>query len=290
MHRLIPTLGILLASSLLTACGSNYLVPGGPANMATFGAPSAESRDSQTDPRVQLAMNKQPLASFPAALAIAHVQSSGYSCWNGSSYGTGKYSVITAREVEQEKDLERITKLPMLSGVAPMSRLLLPSTLQSDMELRQAAASLHADLLLIYTFDTQFSENNFAAPLSIVTLGLFPSTTVKVRTTASGLLIDTRSGFIYGTLESTSKPESQLANSWTSREAADDARRRAEREALTQLVDEFEKLWGRVVTGYSGRTWTPSPPSNPAPLAAPQPPFNADPNAPRGSVYETRPH
>ncbi|MGE3107207.1 MAG: hypothetical protein AB7G11_02910 [Phycisphaerales bacterium] len=274
-----------LASLPLTGCGSSYLVPGGPADMGAFGAPRAV-RPSGTDPRVQVAMDRQPLASFPAGLAIAHVQESGYSCWNGSSYGTGRYSVVTQREVEQEQDLGRLTRLPMVAGVSSMSRLLLPSSLQSDVELRQAAASVHADMLLIYTFDTRFSKDDFASPLTVVTLGLFPSKTVEVRTTASALLVDTRSGYIYGTLESTSKPENQIANAWTSESAVDDARRRAEGAALASLMDEFEGLWGRVVTEYSARSW--GAPVSPSASPASQPPRPQGAGWPAGPVYTTR--
>lgn len=274
---IIAAVGTLLS---VLGCSSHYLVPGGPASLSVFGAPPSQ-RDASTHSRVQLVLDKQPAANFPAALAVAQVQAPGYSRWNTSSYGSGNYSVVTVRESDHESDLARIAKLPMLSGVSALSRLLLPSQLSSDIELRQAAASLHADLLLIYTFDTTFSKDDFASPLTLVTLGLFPSKTVKVRTTASGLLMDTRSGYIYGTLESTSKPESQLANAWTSESAADDARERAEGDALRALIDEFERLWGRVVTAYSGRSWTSGTPVPAAPTSIGLPP-------PHGPTYITR--
>jgi len=246
--------GILLSLTLLVlslqSCGVNYAVPGGPADMSIFGARAA-TQAGLTDPGIHAELNKQPLATFPASIAVARVQANGYSSWCGSGYGQGRYSVLPVREVETDEDSARLAKLPMVTAVAPIGRLLLPQSLQSDYEMRRAAASLHADMLLLYTFDTTFRTEDFAAPLTVVTLGLFPSKTAHVNSTASAILLDTRNGYVYGTVESSSK-QTQLANAWTSEQAVDDSRRRAEREAFEGLVGEFEKMWGRVVLTHSG--------------------------------------
>src|SRR6185369_2340312 len=118
----------------------------------------------------------------------------GYCSSTATSYGQGRYSILTTRDVEKPETIEKLAKMPQIAGVAPISRLLLPATLESDRELRQAAAKLQADILLIYTIDTEFKTEDKAAPISVVTLGLSPNQQVRVTTTASAVLMDTRNG------------------------------------------------------------------------------------------------
>jgi len=192
----------------------------------------------------------QPAAGFPAGIAAVRVQAPHYRSYytdrEGGVYGGGRYSVITVKEVEEETDLERLTKLPGVAGFITISRLLIPSTLQSDLELREAAARLKADMLLLYTFDTSFHENDASVALNVVTLGLSPTRKVFVRVAASALIIDTRTGFIYAALEANEKRQ-VTTNAWESRETADRARRDAEREAFKRLVRDFEKNWPQIV-------------------------------------------
>jgi hypothetical protein len=207
-------------------------------------------------------LDKKPLAGFPASIAIARVEDPNYHSVTATSYGSGNYTVVTTRDVEKTEQLDRILKLPMVLGIAPINQLLLTSNLQSDRELREAAASLHADFLLIYTFDTTFYVRDFAKPLSIITLGLSPNENASVVTTASAVLMDTRDGYIYGVDETTARTN-QIASAWTSDDAVDDARLRTEAKAFDQLVGEFEKTWKGVVQQYATQ-----PASQPAANAA----------------------
>lgn len=109
-----------------------------------------------------------------------------------------------------------------------------------------AAVRLQADLVLIYTFDTAFFDIDKAKPLSVITLGLSPTRKITSTTTASALLIDTRTGYIYSAYEASSQAET-LATSWGSRDAADEQRRSSERSAFGKLVDETEKSWPRLL-------------------------------------------
>ena len=131
-----------------------------------------------------------------------------------------------------------------------MNRLLLPPQLNSDMDLRQAAAALHADVLLVYTLDTTFRVEDSLAPLTVVTLGLSPNQHARVVCTASAVLLDTRNGFVYGVAEATQQG-TQLASAWTSGAAVDDTRRRTETQAFDKLVGELEKTWVGVVRTYA---------------------------------------
>jgi hypothetical protein len=161
-------------------------------------------------------------------------------------YGQGRYSIITVKEVVEDADIERIANLPQVGGLISISTLLLPQTLKSDREIREAAARLKADMVLLYTFDTSFQDNDASKTLNVVTLGLSPTRRVFVNVAASAILLDTRTGFIYAALEANEKREVRT-NAWESRETADRARRDAEKTAFKALVGEFEKSWPDIV-------------------------------------------
>ncbi len=105
-------------------------------------------------------------------------------------------------------------------------------------------------MLLLYTIDTTFTTEDFASPLTVVSLGLFPTKDVRVRTTASAVLLGTHNGYVYGLAEATAE-RSGLANAWTDDHAVDDTRRKTETEAFDKLVSDFEIFWGRVVAQYA---------------------------------------
>jgi hypothetical protein len=241
----VATVALMAA---LTGCAS-YDVPGRGAQFSRLGV-TEEQLKQNTDAPVADRLERKPLARFPTALAIARVQEPGYQSQTSHSYGRGAYSVVTTRDIETEAHLDRLAKLPMVTGVAPMNRLLLPSDLKSDLDLRQAAAALHADLLLIYTIDTAFVVRDHMTPLTVVSLGLFPTQNAEVVTTASAVLMDTRNGYVYGLAEATSRKD-QVAAAWTSEDAVDQVRLKTEAQAFEQLIGEFEKTWGRVLKTYN---------------------------------------
>ncbi|MEX0777578.1 MAG: hypothetical protein WD042_17875 [Phycisphaeraceae bacterium] len=240
----------LIALSLLTltGCGAEYVTPGRGADMSVFGG--KDPRRLQTDYDVQQRLDLKPLASFPTAIAVARVQAPGYRSYSNHSWGTGRYSVVTTRDVESDQSVASLTKLPMVTGVAPLNRMVLPERLESDRDLRQAAASLHADMLLIYTIDTTFDTEDLMEPMTIVTLGLSPNQQARVTTTASAMLMDTRNGYVYALAEATEKDQ-QLANAWTSETAVDQTRRRTEAKAFDKLIADFTRAWPRVVEQYA---------------------------------------
>lgn len=230
----------LLAASLASLVGcASYIAPGAKADLQAF-APAS----------IQEGFAAKATAPFPASIALVRVQAPSYTNYRlqqaGGAYGSGRYTVITTREVEDESQTERITRLPQVAGVTAVNRMLLPQRLDSDKELREAAARLHADLLFVYTFDTAFFETDLAKPLTVITLGLSPTRKVHVTTTVSALLMDTRTGYVYSTYETTKKAET-LSTSWGSSDAADEARRRNERLAFEQMVGEFAATWPKLL-------------------------------------------
>src|SRR6185295_921513 len=167
MVRAWMMIGTLTAGAMLGGCGSHsYVTPGRGAQMSLFCAPPTV-RDALTDPGVREVLVKQPLAAFPAAMAVARVQESGYRNRSVGSWGSGSYSLVTGRDVETPADFERLQKLPLVRTVAPLNRLLVSQRLEDGEQLRRAAAELGSDLLLVYTFDTTFTSNDWAPPLAI---------------------------------------------------------------------------------------------------------------------------
>jgi len=223
---------------MLSGCAS-YIPPSGRADFAAFSSSS-----------MQESFAAKPAAGFPAGIAAVRVQAPRYRSYyterEGGVYGEGRYSIITVKDVEEDVDIERMAKLPQVGGLISMSTLLLPERLQSDRELREAAARLKADMVLLYTFDTSFHDNDASVALNVISLGLSPTRRIFVRVAASALLIDTRTGFIYAALETNEKRQ-VTTNAWESRETADRARRDTEKTAFKALVSEFEKTWPQIV-------------------------------------------
>lgn len=228
---------ILIVSGLwwLTGCASSYRTPGIGADMASLIVP--------IDGDIATVMNRQPVSAFPARIAIARAQGAGYYAFGQTCYGRGRYCVVSSQDKMTDDDLQRLKALPKIAAITPLSRLLLPEETKSVQDLRTAAASLQTDMLLVYTLDTRFHvESAEVGPLQVIALGFLPNKKAKVTTTASAALFDVRTGYVYGTAESTAT-EYQRSTFWTTRHAIDRARRKAEDQSFSGLVGEFETLW-----------------------------------------------
>lgn len=256
--RLLPILALLLVFS---GCAS-YVPPGPKADLKLF-APDD----------IQQSFALRPASPFPAAIACVRAQGPRYTNLyldrNGGSAGSGRYTVVTVREAGEQNQIDRIAALPEVAGVTGINRLLLPDKLETDRELRAAAARLQADLLLLYTFETAFFDHNMAKPLSVISLGLSPTRKITATTTVSALLIDTRTGYIHGTFEATEMART-LSTSWGSSDSADEVRRATEQTAFAKLVDDFVATWPRIAARKEGRPAAPPP-------AGGMPPLSADP-------------
>ncbi len=226
---------------IISGCAS-YQTPGAGINIANL---------SKADGEIVELMKREPAAPFPARVAIVRVQASGYYSRNNRCYGNGQFCVVTTRDIETEEDLAKLTRLPMVGGVVPMSRILLPTELKSIKDLQLAAARLKADLLLVYSIDTQFNvESTEIGPLGLISLGFLPNKKAHVTSTASAALFDVRSGYVFGAAESTAM-EQQRATFWSSEDAVESSRLKAEAEAFHKLFGEFEKLWKGVVEQHA---------------------------------------
>lgn len=236
-----------LNRTVQSACFSLLLMVTGCATYQTPGAGVNIGNLSRADSDIAELMKREPAAPFPARIAVVRVQTTGYYSRNNQCYGGGQFCVVTTRDIETEKDLERLSRLPMVGGVAFVNRMLLPSELKSIKDLRLAAATLKTDLLLVYSIDTRFNvESTEIGPLGLISLGFLPNKKAHVTTTASSALFDVRSGYVFGAVEATST-EQQRATYWSSNDAVESARLKTEAEAFQKMLGEFEKLWKGVV-------------------------------------------
>lgn len=235
---------------IYTAVAAVCLGVSGCATYTTPGAGVAVGNLTAADQDIAETLSREPAASFPARIALARVQAPGYVSGSNSCFGRGRYCVVTARDIESEADIERIQALQGVVGAIPMNRLLLPEELNSIKDLRLAAAKLKADLVLVYSLDTRFSvDSKPLGPLAVVSLGFIKNKTAQVATTASAVIFDVRSEFVYGVAEFTAT-ESQEATIWSSGAVIDSARIRTEQKAFNGLVVEIEQVWNGVLNEH----------------------------------------
>ncbi len=235
-------LAIACMAALLGAC-STYTTPGAGVSLGAI---------SEQDTDIAAAYQREPAMVFPARLAVVRVAASGYVSGSNNSYGSGAFGIVTTRDIESEESIARLGAMPQVAAVAPVSRLLVPSYLQTTRDLRAAAAQLKADALLIYTIDTRFrTDSAQLGPLQTIALGFLPSEKAIVSATCAFMIVDVRTGFIYGTGETTAT-EDQRSDFWGSEAAIESARMRAERRAYEDSLGEVARLWTSIVAEHAG--------------------------------------
>jgi hypothetical protein len=239
---LILLMSLCIVSGLMTGCSTHYTTPAGGVSVAEL-----------ADEDIEELYKREPASPFPARLAVVRVQDSGYTSKTSHGYGSGRYTIVTTRDIESDEDFKLIQELPMIVSVAPLSRLLVPVNANTLKDLRIPAARLKADLLLLYSVDTKFNvEGTPLGPLSLISLGFLPNKKAFVTSTVSGALIDVRTGYIYGTSEAT-ETEEQRASMWSTEDAIDAARIRAERQAFLSFSSEFKRLWKNISEQYTNK-------------------------------------
>jgi hypothetical protein len=231
---------VVVSSLLLLVCGcAHYRTPGGGVSIPAI-----------TDSTIAQSLSRQPAAQFPASVIVARVQASGYRY----GYGNGAYSVVTTREIETDEDFAQLASWPGIAGVGALNRVLLPVDLHSSQQLREAAAQLHGDIVLLYTVDTKFhTENQLVAPLQLVTLGIFASEKSRIVTTCAAAFVDVRTGYVHGVAEGTAT-DTRRSSPWTTEAAIDAARLKTEREAFTAALKEMAKTWTSINAEYNRTT------------------------------------
>lgn len=237
MRRLTVTVLCVLVS---VGCAGKYVTPGAGVDLSAI-----------SDSTIRSAMEAEAAATFPARIAIARVQGPGYRSYSAASYGTGAFSLVTVRDVESDEDIDRLAGLPQVAAVTSLNKMVVSPSLQSTRDLRAGAASLKADMVFVYSLDTDFwIDRKNIGPFSAISLGFAPKNRAYVTTTASAALLDTRTGFVYGLAEGTAR-EDRSAHSWNKRAAVDEVRRRTESKAFEDLVVRLVELWPDIVAEHT---------------------------------------
>lgn len=242
---------ILALMVFLSGCYSSYVTPAG-ANMGIFRGAFTESGSVRPNG------TPRPAASFPVTLAVARIQGAGY---YQADLG---YCVVNAPLSGTQGVRNGFGQLPGIARVVPVNKLLMAGYQKSPDALRQAAASLKAQMLYLYTLDSVQDEADWSSAVSLYTLGLAPTVKVEVTTTAMGMLIDTQTGYVYGVLEASAVKE-QAAAYMTRQNAWDQCRNVTEALALEDMNRQFPVMWNEVLSRY-GQAMPNAADAAPAPL------------------------
>jgi hypothetical protein len=251
MHHTRTAIVLTAVTSCVAAlggCASHYVTPGDPAPLMQMAARDQPGVDARPlgDPAVADRMAVAPAANWPANLAFARIQGAGYRAYGSRGVDRGSISLVGAGDLERDTDTAAIAAWPALRGFSRLTPIIIPASDDPMRALREGAATLRADIVALYTVDTGFRvEDRDIGPLGLLTLGLAPTKNAVVNSTVSIAFFDVRTGFCYGTAEG-SASDDQLASAWTSEQATDDARRRAERAAFERMLLEAGKAWAGI--------------------------------------------
>jgi len=227
---------------LITSCG-HYVTPGDSVKISEL-----------ADEDISKLLSNKPSSEFPVNIAIARIQHPQYASNNQqrNSYSEqqGNYSLILTRNSEEEAAFEKLSGLNGVKEASPFNRLLLPYNYKSIKDLRLAAAKMKAQMLMVYTFDTEFTiDTKNYGPQNVVSLGYLKNKDVKVSTTASVALFDVQTEYLYGLAEATTH-EDKKANAWKKGDEVDNLRIVTEKKAFEKLMGEIEKMWTGVFQEY----------------------------------------
>jgi hypothetical protein len=258
-HTRLSSLALAAFVLLGAGCSAHYTTRGSPADL-DFLVQDQEEKHAAADERaagdlsLREILERRPTASFPVSIAVVRLQAprdEWRSPWHRPDQPVAQhqFQVVTLRDVETDASLQRLRDLPQVHSIAGVNPLLVPKRLDSDVSLRKIAAQLRADVLLAYTLDTHEELDDESPVISLLTLGLLPTHEIEVRTTASAVLLDTRTGYCYGVAEGTASRDPHTSY-WTWEENTEDARVANEREAFAKLVESFEETWTGVVAEF----------------------------------------
>jgi hypothetical protein len=150
--------------------------------------------------------------------------------------------------------LDALNSLPQLARTTVISPNIIGETdkdhrITADLRLREAAAKLHADAVLFIAVETQATDGKLIAPLADLSLGLLPNKRYELISTAFAALVDTRTGYVYGTDEMSSA-RSGLTMAWGSDDVIRNARSKVERAAVEKLFADFPAFWRGIVATH----------------------------------------
>lgn len=236
----MKTTTLLLATATLAFAGCSSYVNSPKARVALD-----KQREAFSHPLIAHAFNAKPAIHFPAIIAVAP---------------QGNDAQQELRALDAFGKLDPLKSLPQVTTIVTLSSLLMsdrdgevadangkPAAIwnKHDLILREAAAKLHADAVLLIQLEVNITDGQIFTPLTPLSLGLFPNDRTEVIATALAALVDTRTGYVYATTER-SAGRTCYAMSWDD-SARNRARARATRQAMDKLLGEFPAVWRGVV-------------------------------------------
>ncbi len=213
---------ILSINLLLNSC---YYGTPGSYSVAVSKSRAGATQDTRT---------ARPTVRFPANLAIARIESS----YSG-------YRLKRDTDVEQSKHAEAVTRLSGVRGIVNLNQVGLVTNLKDYAQLDQEARKLGADLLAVYRIEESVHSTDYLPILSFATLGLAPTKPYRLSATASLMVRDARTGYVYGVLEEKAEASGIMAEMDTYNNQSR-AMRKAKTEALDKLADQLPVFWDMV--------------------------------------------
>ena len=235
-------LGVFVgALTLVTACHSSIQTTSGADYLARYDethiTASYEDRaDIDADVRALAAI--EPTLEFPARIGLARIE-------------YGQLSVVPADEgyIWQET-LGGLS--PLYGEFVPVSPLIAATVSKHDGtpaqtigNIRRGAALQHLDYVLAYEVGSSrvTGKANALAVTDLTVIGMFvlPSRSIEVEASASGLLIDVRTGYPYATLTAHSEKKgiSRVVSEYSTTQGLTNT---AEERAVEKLAIEFETV------------------------------------------------
>lgn len=200
-----------------------------------------------SDAKIEQYLKANPRPSFPSVLAIARLAPSNYY----QDHDSRRLDVIQGDEAAAWRRMaERPEKTgkSLIDQVHLISPVLVSAPLNMK-RLRDAAARLHAPILLVYSqADTRDHGYNSAAVAYWTIVGLFlvPGDTVGHYTACYGVLVDTRTGGILATIEGESKYEEHVLPG-----VVRIVKRRAAKQAGTEAIARFQESFSETLNSLA---------------------------------------
>lgn len=254
MRSATCTVSALLVSLLLFGCGTTggyqSLIPPRPVTPSATTATDIAPGDEKV---VHVERFADASERFPAQIAVARVVPRSEHRGSHMCHAQSRYCLVASRDIESQEQYSRLVSLPGIAGMRMLTPLIVTGQIADMDDLRGAAGRIHADMLLVYTLHRQEDVSiGRSWPLDLASLGLLPSQQNNLVVTAAATLYDTRTGYVYGTLESAARADLRTSV-WNAGQVDVSRLAALEREAFATLVERFEMLWGNVMHAYAAK-------------------------------------
>jgi hypothetical protein len=202
-----------------------------------------------TEESIRRAMATRPQLSVPTKVAVAEIGTRQTAYLPDYSY-CGRpdiqAGIVSLRADEEKLWKETLNKdRPAVGQVIPLAPVLVPDGSDGTLlRLRQAAATLHADLLLVYVRESDWGKQpNALSGLYLTIIGLWasPGTNLRAITVAKGALVDVRNGFVYGVVSADAEDKAISAAVFVDKTRLD-LMKRTEAKALAELAGQTAAL------------------------------------------------